>query len=49
MLDDAASERRVGEIMSAKYGLEYKAMMGIEKVASSGPRDRVMLRITVDA
>ena len=48
VLDDPASEERVGEIMSAKYGLEYKAFMGVEKVASSGPRDRVMLRITVD-
>ncbi len=48
VLEDPASEERVGEVVGAKYGLEYKTMMGIEKVASSGSRDRVMLRITLD-
>lgn len=49
VLDDEASEQRVGEVVGAKYGLEYKAIMGVEGLASSGSRERVMLRITPDA
>jgi PPOX class probable F420-dependent enzyme len=48
VLDDEASEERVGEVVKAKYGLEYTAIMGIEGLASSGSRARVMLRITPD-
>ncbi len=47
--DDEPSEERVGDVVGAKYGLEYRAIMGIEGIASSGSRGRVMLRITPDA
>lgn len=49
VLDDEASEQRVGEVVGAKYGLEYTAIMGVEGLASSGSRERVMLRIVPDA
>jgi PPOX class probable F420-dependent enzyme len=49
VLDDEASEERVGDVVGSKYGLEYRAIMGIEGVASSGSRRRVMLRIAPDA
>ena len=37
---------RLGEVMGAKYGLEYRLVMGIERLLRRGAPQRVMLRIT---
>ena len=37
---------RLGEVMSAKYGLEYRLVMGVERLLRRGAPQRVMLRIT---
>ena len=46
VLDDDAARERCNEIMQAKYGLEYRVMMGIEKLGRKGDDNRVILRIT---
>ncbi|TPG19834.1 PPOX class F420-dependent oxidoreductase [Pedococcus bigeumensis] len=37
---------RLGEVMGAKYGLEYRIVMGVERLLRRGAPQRVMLRIT---
>jgi PPOX class probable F420-dependent enzyme len=37
---------RLDEVMGAKYGLEYRLVMGIERLLRRGAPQRVMLRIT---
>jgi PPOX class probable F420-dependent enzyme len=37
---------RLGEVMGAKYGLEYRLVMGVERLLRRGAPQRVMLRIT---
>jgi len=46
VLDDDAARERCNEIMLEKYGLEYRVMMGIEKLGRKGDDNRVILRIT---
>ena len=46
VLDDDAARERCNEIMQEKYGLEYRVMMGIEKLGRKGDDNRVILRIT---
>jgi len=45
LLDDDAARERCNEIMQEKYGLEYRAMMGIEKLGRKGSANRVIVRI----
>ena len=42
--DDAESQRLTG-LIAAKYGLEYRIVMGIERLGGSRGQDRVLLRI----
>lgn len=42
--DEGARERATG-IIRRKYGLEYSIVMGMERLARSGPSHRVILRI----
>ena len=37
--------RRLTGLIRRKYGLEYRVVMGIERLARSGPSERVILRI----
>jgi PPOX class probable F420-dependent enzyme len=46
VLDDDAARTRTNEVMQGKYGLEYRVMMGIEKLGRKGDDNRVILRIT---
>ena len=46
VLDDDAARRRTNEVMQEKYGLEYRVMMGLEKLGRKGDDNRVILRIT---
>lgn len=46
VLDDDDARRRTNEVMQAKYGLEYRVMMGLEKLGRKGDDNRVILRIT---
>lgn len=46
IVTDPATIERVTEIFKKKYGLEYRAFIGIERVVASGNRDRFILRIT---
>lgn len=46
ILADQGSRERVTEIISKKYGLEYRVVMGIERRSRSGQSNRVILRIT---
>jgi PPOX class probable F420-dependent enzyme len=41
--DDRA---RLTSLIRAKYGLEYRLIMGLERLSRSGRRPRVLLRIT---
>ena len=45
LTDDAARER-CNAVMVEKYGLEYRVMMGLEKLGRKGDDNRVILRIT---
>ncbi len=45
LTDDASRERLTG-IIRGKYGLEYRVVMGIERLSASRPSNRVILRIT---
>ena len=46
MTDEAARERLTG-IIRGKYGLEYRVVMGIERLLGKpGDENRVILRIT---
>ena len=40
------TEDRVNEIMLEKYGMEYRIMMGIEKIGGKKSAGRVILRIS---
>jgi PPOX class probable F420-dependent enzyme len=46
VLDDDAARERTNEVMLEKYGLEYRVMMGLEKLGRKGDDNRVILRIT---
>lgn len=45
VVEGPAAMNRLHEVMGAKYGLEYKLVMGLEKLLKRGDRSRVMLRI----
>ena len=44
--DDDAARERCNAVMVEKYGLEYRVMMGLEKLGRKGDDNRVILRIT---
>ena len=46
VVEGAGAMTRLGEVMGAKYGLEYRLVMGIERLLRRGAPQRVMLRIT---
>jgi PPOX class probable F420-dependent enzyme len=46
VVEGPGATTRLGEVMSAKYGLEYRLVMGIERLLRRGAPQRVMLRIT---
>ena len=46
VLTDEGTQERLTEIIRRKYGLEYRVVMGIERLIKSGQENRVILRIT---
>jgi PPOX class probable F420-dependent enzyme len=46
ILSDEASGHRLTGLIRRKYGLEYRIVMGIERLSRSGRRRRVLLRIS---
>ncbi|WP_456847490.1 PPOX class F420-dependent oxidoreductase [Cellulomonas sp. P5_C6] len=48
VLDDDAARERCNAVMQEKYGLEYRVMMGIEKLGRKDSDNRVILRITAE-
>ena len=46
VLTDERSRERLTGIIRGKYGLEYRIVMGIERLGGSGRDNRVILRIT---
>ena len=46
IVTDAGSRERLTGIIREKYGLEYRVIMGIERLGGSGQNNRVILRIT---
>ena len=46
VLTDEGSRERLTGIIRRKYGLEYRVVMGIERLIKSGQENRVILRIT---
>lgn len=46
ILADAASEPRLTKIIRDKYGLEYRLVMGVERLLKRGISQRLILRIT---
>jgi PPOX class probable F420-dependent enzyme len=46
VVEGSGATTRLGEVMSAKYGLEYRLVMGVERLLRRGAPQRVMLRIT---
>ncbi|KQS98469.1 PPOX class F420-dependent oxidoreductase [Cellulomonas sp. Leaf395] len=46
ILDDDTARERCNEILQEKYGLEYRVMMGLEKLGRKGDDNRVILQIT---
>jgi PPOX class probable F420-dependent enzyme len=46
ILSDEASGHRLTDLIRRKYGLEYRIVMGIERLSRSGRRRRVLLRIS---
>lgn len=46
IVDDDASRTLLTRVFGAKYGLEYRIFMFIERLGKSGNTDRVLLRIT---
>jgi PPOX class probable F420-dependent enzyme len=46
ILADAASTVRVTNLVRAKYGVEYRAVMLVERLAARGQKTRLGLRIT---
>lgn len=49
ILRDAASGERLTELFRAKYGLQFRAIMGLEGVLMRNRGERVVIRITPDA
>ncbi|GGL02309.1 PPOX class F420-dependent oxidoreductase [Salinibacterium xinjiangense] len=47
--DDSAVVERLGDVFLAKFRLEYRILMFIERRAKDGQKQRVMLKITDDA
>ena len=43
--DDTDAER-MNDLIRQKYGMEYRIVMGIERIAARGRKERVLLRIT---
>jgi PPOX class probable F420-dependent enzyme len=46
VVEGSGATTRLGEVMGAKYGLEYRLVMGVERLLRRGAPQRVMLRIT---
>ena len=46
VVEGSGATTRLGQVMGAKYGLEYRLVMGIERLLRRGAPQRVMLRIT---
>lgn len=46
VIDDDAAREHLTSIFQAKYGLEYRLVLGIERRASKDDRPRIVLRIT---
>jgi uncharacterized protein len=46
VLTDEGSRERLTGIIRRKYGLEYRMVMGIERLIKSGQENRAILRIT---
>ncbi len=46
ILSNAASEPRLTKIIRDKYGLEYRLVMGVERLLKRGNSQRLILRIT---
>ncbi|MEO6411887.1 MAG: PPOX class F420-dependent oxidoreductase [Pedococcus sp.] len=46
VVEGSGAMPRLGEVMSAKYGFEYRLVMGVERLIRRGAPQRVMLRIT---
>lgn len=46
VLPDEGSRERLTGIIRRKYGLEYRVVMGIERLSKAGRSSRVILRIT---
>ena len=45
---DEAAHARLAGLLKAKYGMEFRLVMAIERVVRRGPARRVVLRITAD-
>src|SRR5690349_21840803 len=46
VLTDPGERERLTDVLRRKYGLEFRLIMGIERLSRSGRRPRVLLRIT---
>jgi uncharacterized protein len=46
LLTGDGDRARLTDLIRAKYGLEYRLIMGVERLSRSGRRPRVLLRIT---
>lgn len=46
IVEGDAAMRRLDEVLKPKYSLEYRVVMGIERLLRRGSPQRVMLRIT---
>ena len=46
LLTDPGSNERLTKFIRDKYGLEYRIVMGVERLLKRGNSDRVILRIT---
>ena len=46
VVEGDAAMRRLNEVLAPKYSLEYRIVMGIERLLRRGSPQRVMLRIT---
>lgn len=49
IMDDPATVERLGGVFLAKFRLEYRIFMFIERRSRAGQKQRVMLRITDEA
>ena len=46
VLTDGESQERLTGVIRRKYGIEYRVVLGIERLVKSGQEARVILRIT---